>query len=126
MVNHSQTLVQTIYPIPSIFGIDRSLQYWALLKTGLLILGFVAFVSVLAQISFRIPTTTVPITGQTFGVLVTGSVLGSRKGPLVMGIYMLVGMFLLPVFVRVSFFLALNLKNGLKKLFIFNQRDFTS
>ena len=98
IVKHSQTLVQTIYPIPAIFGIDRSLQYWALLKTGLVLLGFVAFVSVLAQMSFRIPTTTVPITGQTFGVLVTGSVLGSRKGPLVMGIYMLVGMFLLPVF----------------------------
>lgn len=96
--NQSQTLVQTIYPIPSIFGVDKSVQYWALLKTGMLLLAFVAFVSVLAQISFRIPTTTVPITGQTFGVLVTGSLLGSRKGPLVMGIYMLVGMFLLPVF----------------------------
>tara|TARA_B100001123_G_scaffold413177_1_gene511279 strand:+ start:1099 stop:1815 length:717 start_codon:yes stop_codon:yes gene_type:complete len=95
---HSQTLVQTIYPIPSVFGVDRSLQYRALLKTGVVLLAFVAFVSVLAQISFKIPTTTVPITGQTFGVLVAGSVLGSRKGPLVMGLYMLVGMFLFPVF----------------------------
>ena len=46
---YSQTLVQTIYPIPSVFGADRSLQYRALLKTGVLLLAFVAFVSVLAQ-----------------------------------------------------------------------------
>ena len=96
--NTALTLMETVYPVPTIFYRGYSLDYRALLKNILVVSFFVCFVSLLAQISFRIPTTTVPITGQTFGVLVTGSVLGSRKAPLVMFLYMLIGMFFLPVF----------------------------
>ena len=62
-----------------------------------LIVGFAFLMALVAQIAIRIPTTTVPITGQTFGVLLTGGVLGSRRGPLSMLLYMLLGM-ALPVF----------------------------
>ena len=51
-----------------------------------------------AQIAIRIPYTVVPITGQTFGVLLAGGALGSRKGALSMIAYSLIGMFLFPVF----------------------------
>lgn len=96
--NTTLTLMETVYPLPSLLYGSRSLDYRSLLKNVLVISCFVCFVSLLAQISFRIPTTTVPITGQTFGVLVSGAMLGSRRGPLVMFLYMLVGMFLFPVF----------------------------
>jgi len=100
--NRAQTLIDTMFPVPSIYRVNEGIGYRSLLTNMLLIGCFVGFVSILAQISFRIPTTTVPITGQTFGVLVTGAVLGSRKGPLVMALYMLIGMFLLPVFAPAS------------------------
>ena len=37
-----------------------------------LVFGFAILVALCAQIAIKIPTTTVPITGQTFGVLLTG------------------------------------------------------
>ena len=39
-----------------------------------------------------------PITGQTFGCLLAGGALGSRRGPLSMLLYMVVGMIGMPVF----------------------------
>ena len=63
-----------------------------------LVIGFALFVAVCAQIAVRIPTTTVPITGQTFGVLLTGGVLGSKRGGLSMIVYALLGMAAAPVF----------------------------
>ena len=42
-----------------------------------IIVGFALFVALCAQLAVKIPTTTVPITGQTFGVLLTGGALGS-------------------------------------------------
>ncbi|SVD21823.1 uncharacterized protein METZ01_LOCUS374677, partial [marine metagenome] len=51
-----------------------------------------------AQLAIRFPTTTVPITGQTLGVLLTGGTLGSVRGGLSMLTYMLMGMISLPVF----------------------------
>jgi biotin transport system substrate-specific component len=63
-----------------------------------LVVSFAIFTAVFAQIAIRIPETTVPITGQTLAVLVTGGALGSKRGALSMVVYMLMGMFLLPVF----------------------------
>ena len=63
-----------------------------------IIFGFALLVALCAQIAIRIPTTTVPITGQTFGVLLTGGVLGSKRGGLSMLAYFLIGSFGLPVF----------------------------
>ncbi len=42
--------------------------------------------------------TPVPVTGQTFGVMLVGVLLGSRRGALVLGLYLLEGAASLPVF----------------------------
>ena len=69
-----------------------------LLVDAALIVGFAFFTAVFAQIAIRFPGTTVPITGHTFATLVAGGALGSKRGALSMLVYMLMGMFLLPVF----------------------------
>ena len=71
-----------------------------------LVVGFALLVALCAQIAIKIPTTTVPITGQTFGVLLTGGALGSRRGGLSMLVYMLMGMVSIPVFAPSSGFLS--------------------
>lgn len=63
-----------------------------------LMLMFAALVALSAQVQVRLPWTTVPVTGQTFGVLVAGGALGMRRGAGSMLLYALAGMFLLPVF----------------------------
>lgn len=69
-----------------------------LLRDAALVAGFAGFTAVFAQIAIRFPGTTVPITGQTLAVLLTGAALGSKRGSLSMLLYLLVGMFWLPVF----------------------------
>ena len=78
--------------------VDAVLPRSGLLVDAALIVGFAFFTAIFAQIAIKFPGTTVPITGQTFAVLVTGGALGSRRGALSMLVYMLMGMFLLPVF----------------------------
>ena len=63
-----------------------------------LVVGFAWLMALAAQIAIRIPTTTVPITGQTFGALLAGGALGSRRGPLSMLLYLILGMFAVPIF----------------------------
>lgn len=63
-----------------------------------LVLGFTFFIALCAQISIKIPTTTVPITGQTFGVLLTSGTLGSKRGTTTALLYMILGMAGLPIF----------------------------
>lgn len=70
-----------------------------------LVVSFAFLMTLVAQIAIRIPTTTVPITGQTFGVLLTGGVLGSRRGPMSMVVYMLLGM-VIPAFAPSSAIMA--------------------
>ncbi len=54
--------------------------------------------ALLAQLTIRLPFSPVPITGQTFGVLLLGALLGSRRGSAVMVAYILEGVAGLPVF----------------------------
>ena len=69
-----------------------------LIVDAALVVGFALFTAVFAQIAIRFPGTTVPITGQTFAILVAGGALGSKRGALSMLVYGLMGTFLLPVF----------------------------
>jgi biotin transport system substrate-specific component len=87
------TLADAIFPR---FETDKRALAWA--RELALMAGFAATVALLAQIQVRLPWTTVPITGQTFGVLVAGGALGMRRGAGALTIYALAGMFLLPVF----------------------------
>ncbi len=61
-------------------------------REAILIGGGALFVSLLAQIAIRLPWTTVPITGQTFGVLVVGGALGAWRGASALTLYMLMGL----------------------------------
>ncbi len=64
----------------------------------LLILVGSLFVAALAQVSIPLPFTPVPITGQTFGVLLVGAALGSRRGTLSLALYLAEGLIGLPFF----------------------------
>jgi len=57
-----------------------------------------AIIALSAQVSFRLPWSMVPITGQTLGVLLTGALLGSKLGLAAVAMYLLEGAFGLPVF----------------------------
>jgi biotin transport system substrate-specific component len=78
--------------------------YWTRSRAGrivtdlALMVGFAWFVALCAQIVVRVPWTTVPITGQTFAVLVAGGALGAWRGGGSMLIYFLLGMVGVPVF----------------------------
>ncbi|GAA2107509.1 biotin transporter BioY [Microlunatus panaciterrae] len=56
-----------------------------------LVLGGAGFVGIAAQLAVPLPFTPVPLTLQTFAVLLTVSVLGSRRGLLSMGLYLVAG-----------------------------------
>ena len=58
--------------------------------------------ALLARLSFPVPFSPVPITGQTFGVLFLGALLGSRIGALSIMFYIIEGIIGLPVFAGLS------------------------
>jgi biotin transport system substrate-specific component len=64
---------------------------------GLIIFGSL-FIAISSQIAIYLPFTPVPITGQTLAVLLIGAVLGSKKGGMSLALYILEGIFGLPVF----------------------------
>lgn len=63
-----------------------------------LIGAFTGLTAVAAQITFRLPFTPVPITGQTFAVLLCGAALGSRRGASAQLAYLGLGSAGLPIF----------------------------
>ncbi|HEV2801175.1 MAG TPA: biotin transporter BioY [Pyrinomonadaceae bacterium] len=69
---------------------------WA--KSTLLVVGFSLFVALSAQVVVPLPFTHVPITMQTFAVLLTGALLGSRLGALALVAYLVEGALGLPFF----------------------------
>jgi biotin transport system substrate-specific component len=87
------TLADALFP-----RIDSGSRAGAWARDIALMLGGAALVALCAQIQVRLPWTTVPITMQTFGVLVAGGALGAWRGAGSMVLYALAGMFLLPVF----------------------------
>jgi biotin transport system substrate-specific component len=69
----------------------------ALVYDTVLILGGSLLVALVAQISIRLPFSPIPITGQTLAVLLTGALLGSRRGALSLFTYLILGLVGLPV-----------------------------
>jgi biotin transport system substrate-specific component len=63
-----------------------------------LVLAAVALTAASAQITIHVPGLTVPITGQTFAVLLSGAALGANRGATAMLLYIALGMIGLPVF----------------------------
>ncbi|PYV30990.1 MAG: biotin transporter BioY [Acidobacteria bacterium] len=70
------------------------------------ILGFSLFTALAAQLEIRLPYTPVPITAQTFAVLLAGALLGSRRGFLSQMAYLAEGAAGLPVFAGGGFSIA--------------------
>lgn len=62
-------------------------RVWA----GALIVAGAVLTGVSAQLSFPIPGSPVPVTGQTFAVLLTGAALGWRRGCASMSLYLVAG-----------------------------------
>ncbi len=68
----------------------------SVVRDAVLMVGGAAFVGIAAQVAIPLPFTPVPITGQTFAVLMVGATLGSARGMVSMLIYLLAGMVGLP------------------------------
>ena len=71
-----------------------------------LILGGSLLIALSAQLQFVLPFSPVPITGQTFAVLLLGALYGSRRGPATVVTYLALGVIGLPVFAGGGFGLA--------------------
>jgi biotin transport system substrate-specific component len=67
-------------------------------RTGVTILLGTALTVLAAQVSIPVPGSPVPITGQTFAVLLTAAALGPYRGVASQGLYLLLGLVGLPVF----------------------------
>jgi biotin transport system substrate-specific component len=67
-------------------------------RTIALVVGFALLTALAAQISFHLPWTPVPITGQTFAVLLTGATLGWRAGGISQLLYVALGAVGLPFY----------------------------
>jgi len=63
-----------------------------------LILAGALLIALSAQVSVPVPGSPVPVTGQTFGVLLSAGALGFRRGLAASGLYLLLGLIGLPVF----------------------------
>ena len=70
------------------------------------VVGFSLLTAVMAQIEIRVPFLPVPFTGQTFAVLLSGAVLGSRRGFASQMVYLAQGAAGLPVFAGGAFSVA--------------------
>ena len=82
---------------PTLF--DRSLpRLDQRVRDILLVVGGSLFVAGMAQVRIPLPFSPVPITGQTFAVLLVGATLGSRRGAASLLLYLILGLLGLPIF----------------------------
>ena len=61
-------------------------------RDAVLVVAFAAFTGLAAQLSIKLPFTPVPVTGQTFAVLLGGAALGWRRGLAGMVLYLAAGL----------------------------------
>jgi biotin transport system substrate-specific component len=86
MNSHSATLRLAVFPRSN------------LLTDALLVLAGTGLVAGAAQISVKLPFTPVPITGQTFAVLLVGASLGSLRGTASLMLYLWLGVAGAPIY----------------------------
>ncbi|HYE16789.1 MAG TPA: biotin transporter BioY [Pyrinomonadaceae bacterium] len=80
----------------TLVGAVAAPEGWA--RSAALVVGFSLLTALAAQVVIPLPWTPVPVTGQTFAVLLTGALLGSRLGALAMLAYLAEGAVGLPFF----------------------------
>ncbi|HET7027601.1 MAG TPA: biotin transporter BioY [Candidatus Limnocylindrales bacterium] len=85
------TIADFLVPIRVGERLSSTRRHIALVIAGAIV------VALAAQVSIPLPGTPVPITGQTFGVLLVGGALGFRRGALALLLYLVAG-FALPVY----------------------------
>ena len=78
--------------------IDQFVKTNTIVNTTILVLLFVVFQYLFSQIKFFIPDNPVPITMQTFGILLLGGIYGPRLTVLSIFTYMIIGLIGVPVF----------------------------
>jgi biotin transport system substrate-specific component len=77
---------------------DLAMPRAGFLLNALLVVGASFVTAIAAQIAIPVPWSPVPITGQTFAVLLSGMVLGARRAFLAQALYLVEGAAGLPVF----------------------------
>ncbi len=82
---------------------DAVLPRGRALRDALLVVGFAALLALSSQVSIPLPGTPVPLTLQTLAVLLTGMVLGSRRGPAAVLAWLSAGLLGLPVLATGAF-----------------------
>lgn len=90
MRSDAATLRLALFPNVGLFG-----------DVGVVSLG-AALIALSAQLAVKLPFTPVPITGQTFAVLLCGASLGARRGGMSALLYLLWGVVGLPVYAHGS------------------------
>ena len=70
----------------------------AFIQDAVLVVGFALLTAIAAQIEIPLGFTPVPLTGQTFAVLLSGAVLGMRRGALSQLVYWFAGLTGLPFY----------------------------
>jgi biotin transport system substrate-specific component len=88
------TLGDFLVPISVGESLSSRARHIVLILTGALLIYLTALLSI------RVPGSPVPITGQTFGVLLVGGALGFRRGLAAVSLYVLLGAVGLPVFAQ--------------------------
>lgn len=81
---------------------DRAEGARSLARQAILVLGGAAFVGLAAQVAIPLPFTPVPLTLQTFAVLLAGAALGSLRGVIAMSLYAVAGIAGVPWFAQGS------------------------
>ncbi|WP_125774559.1 biotin transporter BioY [Antribacter gilvus] len=92
------TLALPLFPRSNPRRVLADLIPGALARDIALVLGVAALTALAAQVRIPVPGLPVPVTGQTFAVLLGAAALGPWRGSLAQVVYVLVGMVGLPVF----------------------------
>jgi len=90
--DHGLTIADFFVPIRVGERLNTRVRDVALVVAGAL------FIYLTSRIVIPVPGTPVPITGQTFGVLLVGGALGFRRGLIAVALYVLLGVVGLPFF----------------------------
>jgi biotin transport system substrate-specific component len=86
------TIADFLVPIRLSEGIGVRVRHLALILAGTLLIALAA------QVRFYLPNNPIPVTGQTFAVLLAGGALGFRRGIASTTLYLLLGLIGVPVF----------------------------
>ena len=88
----------SLQPSPNLASIALGQRQESLIHNIFLLITASLLIAISAQIVIRLPFTPVPITGQTFAILLLGMALGAKRATLAVVAYLIEGAMGLPVF----------------------------